>query len=88
MADAGDYKRNKNFKPKGAPENHGSEELQRACQEYIALLGRSQCDNCKNLIKLAECKASKRIPLDIDANTILHTKPLPDQGYDIIFEAK
>ena len=45
------------------------------------------CFGCKHLIKYPKCKAFKNIP-QIIRNGNDHSKPLPEQDNDIVFEAK
>lgn len=44
------------------------------------------CLKCKNYIKNGKCKAFEEIPLEIINGDNDHSKPLPDQKNDIIFE--
>lgn len=47
------------------------------------------CITCKNYIQETKCKAfAKGIPDDILLGFNNHSKPLPDQDNDIVFEAK
>ena len=48
-----------------------------------------QCLECNHLGEPLTCKAfTEGIPIEILGGKIDHSKPLPDQGNDIIFEAK
>ena len=45
------------------------------------------CNNCKNYIKDLKCKAFNIIPDDILFYENDHSKPLPNQDNNVIFEA-
>ena len=46
------------------------------------------CDACKNLIKGKKCKAFDIIPDEILTGKNDHSKPLPNQDNDTVFEKK
>ena len=46
------------------------------------------CDNCKNHLKGIKCKAFDIIPDRILLGKNDHSKPLPEQENDIVFEEK
>jgi len=52
--------------------------------------GFCQCLACNNILKTGNmtCKAYDIIPDKVWLNNIYHTKPLPDQKNDIVFEQK
>ena len=46
------------------------------------------CNGCENHIKGLKCKAFEVIPDSILTGDNDHSKPLPDQGNNIVFEPK
>jgi hypothetical protein len=44
------------------------------------------CEGCKNYIKEKKCKAFDKIPDEIWIGPNDHSKPLPKQGNDIVYE--
>ena len=54
-------------------------------KDYFAI--KSQCKNCNNYILNFTCFAfTEKIPEDVYINKIIHSKPLPGQNNNIVFE--
>lgn len=48
----------------------------------------NRCINCMNYLGDLSCQAFKEIPEEILVGDNNHTKPLPDQDNDIVYEPK